>query len=407
MSDVVFLQKPALLNNVTLQLPGSKSETNRLLLLRAIYPQIEILNASESDDSIAMRRALSSTDNIIDIGHAGTAMRFLTAYFAAAEGRSVTLTGSPRMCQRPIQPLVDALRKLGANIEYAEATGFPPLRIVGQQVKGEKITVDSSMSSQFVSALILIAPLLKNGLELELTTVTSAPYIRMSLLHLEEIGIASEFSNHKIKILPAPKTIGPKTIVVESDWSAASYYYSIVALSPPGFTLSLRSFKSSSRQGDAAVASLYRNFGVETTFEKDTILLTRQTFEPTDVNFNLSDTPDLAQTVAATCLGLGVGCILTGLHTLRIKETDRIAALQSEMQKLGAAVKIGTDFLQIPANSNLRENISIKTYDDHRMAMAFAPLAVRVPIKIGNPQVVSKSYPTFWDDMKLLGFHIS
>ncbi|RZJ33700.1 MAG: 3-phosphoshikimate 1-carboxyvinyltransferase [Flavobacterium sp.] len=407
MSDVVFLQKPALLNNVTLQLPGSKSETNRLLLLRTIYPQIEILNASESDDSIAVRRALSSADNIIDIGHAGTAMRFLTAYFAAAEGRSVTLTGSPRMCQRPIQPLVDALRKLGANIEYAEATGFPPLRIVGQQLKDEKITVDSSMSSQFVSALILIAPLLKNGLELELTTVTSAPYIRMSLLHLEEIGIASEFSNYKIKIVPAPKTIGPKTIVVESDWSAASYYYSIVALSPPGFTLSLRSFKSSSRQGDAAVASLYRNFGVETTFEKDTILLTRQTFEPTDVNFNLSDTPDLAQTVAATCLGLGVGCILTGLHTLRIKETDRIAALQSEMQNLGAEVKIGTDFLQIPANSNLRENITIKTYDDHRMAMAFAPLAIRVPIKIENPQVVSKSYPTFWDDMKLLGFHIS
>lgn len=403
----IFIKKSCPASGISLRLPGSKSETNRLLLLQAIYPEINIENISESDDSVAMRDALSSTDEVINIGHAGTAMRFLTAYFAATEGRIVTLTGSPRMCLRPIQPLVDALKMMGAKIEYVENAGFPPLRIYGRQLTGRKISVDSSMSSQFVSALILIAPLIKSGLELQLCGVTSAPYIKMSLRLLSAIGIESEFLSDIIKIRPAPDRISSGPIQVESDWSAASYFYSIVALSPVGFRIELNTFKKDSLQGDAVLAGLYESFGVETSFEKSKIILSKISDGAAAVDFDLSNTPDIAQTIAVTCAGLGIGCNLTGLHTLRIKETDRIAALQNELQKLGCQVAASADSITLLPGQNLHENRKIATYEDHRMAMAFAPLAVRIPIEIQNAGVVSKSYPSYWDSLRRLGFAIS
>lgn len=391
-----------------LRISGSKSETNRLLLLQALYPEIRLANISDSDDSKVMQAALSGKHSDIDIHHAGTAMRFLTAYFAIQENREITLTGSPRMKERPIGILVNALRELGGQIAYAEKEGFPPLKIQGKKLTGTTVTLPADVSSQYITALLLIAPKLENGLELILEgAITSIPYIEMTLGLLAEIGIQTAFEGNTIKISPQ-KEILPQLVTVESDWSSASYFYSIVALSDVGTQIRLSSYKPDSLQGDRALAEIYRSFGVKTIFEAGTIVLTKTTADDyLPLSFDLNHTPDIAQTVAVTAFGLGLPCRLTGLHTLKIKETDRLEALQTELSKLGATISVTKDSLTLEAAGHVKPNIEMATYNDHRMAMAFAPLALRVPITILNAEVVSKSYLNFWNDLKKTGFKIS
>jgi 3-phosphoshikimate 1-carboxyvinyltransferase len=404
----------------TISIAGSKSETNRLLLLQALYPNIELQNLSTSDDSEVMIKALatinqqpSTTNHFIDIHHAGTAMRFLTAYFAIQEGREVVLTGSARMKERPIQILVEALQQLGADITYEEAIGFPPLRIRGKKLLNSKVSLQANVSSQYISALLLIAPKLENGLHLTLEgKLTSVPYIQMTLDLLNQIGINTKLNQNTIEVFPSTDNPQPTTIAVESDWSSASYFYSIIALSKAGTQITLSSFKQNSLQGDSALVDIYKNFGVQTTFNENSIILTKIGRQPTTDNrqplsFQLNNTPDLAQTIIVTCFGLGIGCHLTGLHTLKIKETNRLAALQNELTKLGAIVTTTDDAITLEPKTVIHSNIKIETYNDHRMAMAFAPLALRVPITILDAAVVSKSYPNFWNDLKSIGFEIS
>lgn len=383
-----------------INITGSKSETNRLLILQQLYPEIKIENASNSDDSVVLQEALSTNNENINIGHAGTAMRFLTAFFASKEGCEKILTGSERMKNRPIKILVEALRKLGANIEYLGNDGFPPLKIKGNCFQKSKVCIDGSVSSQYISALLLIAPKLSKGLQVEFVgKITSVPYIKMTLQLLEKIGIEYLWNESTITILPK-KNIDKKTIVVESDWSSASYFYSAVALQPNS-ELELTSYKKNSLQGDAVLADIYTDLGVETLFKKDSIVLKNTEKKlPKNIHLNLSNAPDIAQTIAVTCLGLGIECYLTGLHTLKIKETDRLVALKNEIGKLGGNVVITKDSLLLKKSDFLNENVSIKTYNDHRMAMAFAPLATKVPIIIENAEVVSKSYPDFWADFQ-------
>ena len=384
----------------SVQITGSKSETNRLLVLQQFYPNLSIKNISNSDDSRLMQKAFASTSNEINIGHAGTAMRFLTAYFSVKENTEIVLTGSHRMKNRPIKILVDALTSLGANIEYLEKEGYPPLKITGKKLESNFVEIDGNVSSQYISALLLIAPTLKNGLQLKFKgEVTSVPYIKMTLQLLAELGIESSWKNDIISIFPKP-TINDKTIVVESDWSSASYYYSLVALSPNA-EVTLSSYKINSLQGDSILVTIYKDLGVETTFKEDTLILKNtNTAIFKSLKWDLINAPDIAQTIAVTCFGLGIECFLTGLHTLKIKETDRLVALKTEIEKLGGEVIITNETLHLKTSTKIKEHIVISTYDDHRMAMAFAPLAVKVPIQIEDANVVSKSYPTFWEDFK-------
>jgi 3-phosphoshikimate 1-carboxyvinyltransferase len=393
-------------------LTGSKSETNRLLFLQALYPNLTLENTSNSDDSEVMIKALGAQYPIpktqypkIDVRHAGTAMRFLTAYFAAQDGFEVQLTGSSRMKERPIKILVDALNELGAEISYLEKEGFPPLKIKGKKLTESKVSLPANVSSQYISALLLIAPKLENGLELTLEgDITSVSYIKMTLALLNEMGVETSFVENKIKVKPQ-SAIQNSKFTIESDWSSASYWYSIVALSEIGTQITLSSFKENSLQGDAVLAEIYRNFGVETVFNTNHMLLRKvENLKPETLNLKLNNSPDIAQTIAVTCFGLGISCHLKGLHTLKIKETDRLEALKIELTKLGAAISITNDSLSLEQSENIKPNISISTYQDHRMAMAFAPLALKVPIVIENAEVVSKSYPTFWEDFKQFGF---
>lgn len=404
----LHLKKSELKNeSLAILITGSKSETNRLLLLQALFPELHIENASNSDDSTVMLKALSSKDAIIDIHHAGTAMRFLTAYFSAQKNRVLTLTGSQRMTERPIAILVNALTALGAEIDYTNEIGFPPLCITGKAFVNHKVTLQANVSSQYISALLLIAPKLKNGLELTLTgAITSIPYIKMTLHLLEQIGVKTHFENQIIKVYPHLESIKPQTIIVESDWSSASYFYSIVALSNVGTCITLNSYKKSSLQGDSVLVELYKNFGVTSKFKDHTLTLTKTAVveKETVIAFNLVSAPDIAQTIAITALGLGLQCDLSGLHTLKIKETDRLEALKVEIEKVGGKIKVTDSSLHLSKNEKLRNDISIATYNDHRMAMAFAPLALKIPLRIEDASVVSKSYPTFWEDLKSIGF---
>ncbi|RDK84242.1 3-phosphoshikimate 1-carboxyvinyltransferase [Marinirhabdus gelatinilytica] len=406
----ITLSKPsALKNSTSLQITGSKSETNRLLILQALYPNLSIENSSKSDDSKVLQQALKTTNGTVDVHHAGTAMRFLTAYFAASHGADVLITGSQRMQQRPIGILVDALRQLGAKISYVKEVGYPPLHIHGTELKNNKVTLKADVSSQFISALLLIAPSLPSGLELSLTgTITSRPYIEMTLSLLEQLGIPYHFAENKIVVRPISE-IQEKTITVESDWSSASYFYSIVALSEH-LKIRLRSYRTESLQGDSALVDLYKTVGVETTFhaEKNSIVLQKiNTTLPETYTANLANTPDIAQTIAVTCFGLGIGCELKGLHTLKIKETDRLLALKIELEKLGGNVTITEESLLLAPSIKINKHIAIDTYNDHRMAMAFAPLAVRGPLQINHAEVVSKSFPTFWEAMEKVGLTVS
>lgn len=387
---------------------GSKSETNRLLLLQALYPELILKNTSNSDDSQVMTRALKSEETVVDIHHAGTAMRFLTSYFAVQQGREVVLTGSTRMQERPISILVDALRQLGADITYEKTEGYPPIRIKGTKIEKRQVSLKADVSSQYISALLLVAPGLENGLELTLEgALTSIPYIKMTLALLAEIGIATTFEGNTITVAHQAKTITAQEVTVESDWSSASYFYSIAAMAKPGTTIALTSYKENSFQGDSDLVALYRHFGVESVFENNTLMLKKTAVKIEDaLSFNLQNTPDIAQTIAVTCFGLGISCHLSGLHTLKIKETDRLLALQNELTKLGAVITVTNDSLTLEAATVINPDVRIATYQDHRMAMAFAPLALRVPLVIEEAGVVSKSYPDFWEDLKKIGFKI-
>lgn len=405
----IQLQQSKLISNRTVTITGSKSESNRLLILKALYPHISIENLSNSDDTKVLNKALSHENQIVDIHHAGTAMRFLTSYFASKNGVEVILTGSQRMKERPIGLLVDALSLLGAKINYIENDGFPPLKIQGGELLKNEVSLKANISSQFISSLMLIAPSLKNGLTIHLYgEITSRPYINMTLKLLQDIEVEASFDDQVITIKhksQTPNSTGQK-VIVESDWSSASYYYSLIALSDLGSSIRLQFYKENSLQGDAFLSSLYKSFGVETKFSNHEIILTKASTHKDHVSFNLNNCPDIAQTIAVTALALGVDCDLFGLHTLKIKETDRLVALQNEIEKLGGTIQVTDNSLHQKAVKKLKANVSIATYNDHRMAMAFAPLSLKIPIKIEEAGVVSKSYPDFWKHLKHIGIQI-
>ena len=420
-----------------ISLPASKSLSNRALILKALCDgQCQLHNVSDCDDTRVMLQAfeqpISSADGpvTIDIGAAGTSMRFLTAYYATRPGSDILLTGSQRMKQRPISILVDALRGLGADIEYAEADGFPPLHIRGKQLDGGEMSIDGSTSSQYISALLMVAPTLKNGLRLTLTgAVTSRPYIEMTLAMMRQFGVESSFTANVIDVRPQSYTA--HEYAVESDWSAASYWYEILALGrqTSATTQPLREFlllglHSDSLQGDCAIARYFDELGIQTEFTADGARLSANGKPlPQSVKWNLANQPDLAQTLVVTCCGLGVAFTIDGLHTLRIKETDRLAALQNELHKCGYVVEVkGDDTMTWNGQTcPLNEPVMIRTYKDHRMAMSFAPLAITMFNRFGHdmeaaadqdalyihhPEVVSKSYPTFWNDLRSVGIDI-
>ncbi|WP_298237425.1 3-phosphoshikimate 1-carboxyvinyltransferase [uncultured Algibacter sp.] len=402
------LHKSVINKQSTIKITGSKSESNRLLLLKALYPEIALENVSNSDDSCLMTKALDSKEQVVDIHHAGTAMRFLTSYFSVQEGRETILTGSHRMKERPIKILVAALRELGADISYVENEGYPPIKIKGKKITKNKVSLKANVSSQYISSLLLIASKLENGLELTLEgVITSIPYIKMTLSLLDELGVESSFKNNVITVKPSTKNLTTKTLVVESDWSSASYFFSIVALSDVGTEITLSSYKENSLQGDSVLVEIYKHFGVETSSYNNTITIKKVKQNNTPKTFNLVNAPDIAQTIAVTCFALGISCDLTGLHTLKIKETDRLVALKTEIEKLGGEVRITNESLHLSANKTIKSGVSIETYHDHRMAMAFAPLALKTELVIKESMVVSKSYPTFWEDLTQLGFKIT
>jgi 3-phosphoshikimate 1-carboxyvinyltransferase len=410
----LLLKSSSIKHPAPIKITGSKSETNRLLLLQALYPNLVLDNTSNSDDSEVMLKALqnfqlpTSNFQLVDVHHAGTAMRFLTAYFSIQEGKEVVLTGSSRMKERPIKILVEALNQLGADISYEENEGFPPIKIKGKKLTQSKVSLPANVSSQYISALLLIAPKLENGLELTLEgEITSVPYIKMTLALLNEIGVKTSFVGNKITVCHA-ELVSASQLTVESDWSSASYWYSIVALSEIDFQVTLFSYKKNSLQGDSALANIYQDFGVETVFNEDNSITITKTknHQLSIVNYQLNNCPDIAQTIAVTCFGLGIGCHLTGLHTLKIKETDRLEALKTELTKLGATISVTNESLTLEASNHINENIAIDTYQDHRMAMAFAPLALKISLTINQAEVVSKSYPDFWKDIENVGVKI-
>ena len=393
--------------NGKVKITGSKSETNRLLLLKAFFKNFKIENKSNSDDSLVMESALNSTSDLIDIQHAGTAMRFLTAYFSQLEGREVVLTGSSRMQQRPIKILVEALKSLGANIEYEKEKGYPPLRIKGKKLYGGSISLPADISSQYISSLIMLGSVLDEGIEINLVgKVTSLPYVNMTLDLLTNLGVESIFKGQRI-IVKNSNQIKNSVQIVESDWSSASYFFSIAALADQAH-IYLKSYKKNSLQGDSVLRSIYKDLGVNSRFEGNNLILTKEkVLLNKRIKWDLSNSPDIAQTIAVSCYGLGIGCDLEGLHTLKIKETDRLTALYNELSLLGAKISVTDKSLHLAAGQNFKKGITISTYDDHRMAMAFAPLAIKISLSIKKAEVVSKSYPDFWKDLNNLNFKIA
>ncbi|MDG2499021.1 MAG: 3-phosphoshikimate 1-carboxyvinyltransferase [Flavobacteriaceae bacterium] len=404
----LFLQNSTINPSADITITGSKSESNRLLLLKALFENLEIQNVSNSDDSQYMLKALDSDNPIVDIHHAGTAMRFLTAYFATLDGKTTLLTGSQRMQERPIKILVDTLRALGADIAYDKEDGYPPLRITGKTLLKDEVQMKANVSSQYISALLLMATKLKNGLTLHLEgKITSVPYIQMTLSLLDQLGVETSFEGQVIKVKPYLEMVS-KTFTVESDWSSASYFYSIVALSPVGTQINLCTYKKDSLQGDAVLQEIYTHLGVQTTFEGSKINLKKiNTNFPESLDLDLANAPDIAQTIVVTCLGLQIKCHLKGLHTLKIKETDRLEALKNEIYKFGTSIDITDDSLHLSNPKPLKSGAVVETYNDHRMAMAFAPLALRTGFSIKEAEVVSKSFPDFWDNLAELGFNTS
>lgn len=398
----MHLKKAQLIDNQQIQITGSKSISNRLLILSKLFGNIDILNLSNSQDTTLLKKALESDSEIIDIHHAGTAMRFLTSYYSIFEDRKTILTGSDRMKNRPIKPLVDALRSLGADITYLEKEGFPPLQIIGKKLERNNVKISADVSSQFLTSLILIGGKLENGLTLELEgEITSRPYLEMTLKILNEIGIKSHFTENKIEILPHSDNFRIEHYEVESDWSSASYFYSLATIGRKSITL--KSYHTLSLQGDSVIKELYwKYFGINTVSdyaENSISLLPEPAFEfPEFITVNMNDCPDIAQTLCVTATALKIPFEITGLHTLKVKETDRLVALQNELVKIGAKTNITEDKIESSEFVKPEENISISTYNDHRMAMAFAPFALIKALNIENEDVVEKSYPEFWED---------
>lgn len=392
----------------TIQLPASKSISNRALIIHALSKGNDVLsNLSDCDDTRVMVKALTEGGEVIDILAAGTAMRFLTAYLSSTPGTHI-ITGTERMQQRPIQILVNALRELGANIEYTRNEGFPPLRIEGAPLAGNEITLKGNVSSQYISALLMIGPILKNGLQLRLTgEVVSRPYINLTLQLMKDFGASARWtSDQSISVEPQPYRCVPFT--VESDWSAASYWYQMAVLSSEA-DIELTGLFRHSYQGDSRGAEVFVRLGIETEYTEEGIRLRKNGSCVKRLDEDFVDIPDLAQTFVVTCALLDVPFRFTGLQSLKIKETDRIEALKAEMKKLGYVLHNEDDSILYWNGERIEPQACpvIKTYEDHRMAMAFAPAAIHYPtIQIDEPQVVSKSYPGYWDDLRKAGFVI-
>lgn len=391
-----------------INISGSKSESNRLLTLRAYTSFFNINNLSDSDDTNTMISSLKSDNKEINIGHAGTAMRFLTSYYSSILNSSKILTGSARMKERPILILVEALNNLGADIEYIDKKGYPPIKLNGKLISKNIVTLPANVSSQYVSSLMMLGVSINEGLKIKLSTeITSLPYIHMTKKIIERIGGNVDVKPDEIIIKQLVSDKIPDQIV-ESDWSSASYFFSLVALSDNS-DLTLSSFFNKSIQGDSRIVEIYKQFGVETNFHNNKIHLKKNNIDlPDSISINLRDNPDLAQTIIVTCLGLGVDCKLEGLQTLKVKETDRLLALKREIEKFEVdTIAVSDQSITLKNNSKLKSGVSINTYDDHRMAMSFAPLSIINPIFINNPEVVSKSYLNFWNDLESIGFKIS
>lgn len=397
--------------NGEINLPSSKSISNRVLIINALsYSPYNIGNLSDSDDTRVMLEVLNSDQNHFDIGHAGTAMRFLTAFLSRVVGEWY-LTGSERMKERPVGILVDALRKLGASIEYIGKEGYPPLRIAGKVLKGGSIELDGSVSSQYISALLMIAPVIQNGLTIKLLNeVTSRPYIELTLKLMERFGIHYIWKDDEIRI--EEQSYLPIQFAVEADWSGASYWYAMAALAKKCDFL-LKGLQLKSLQGDASQAVWFEEyFGVRSVQESEGVRLTKIIYKKTDeLTIDFIENPDLAQTFVVLCVCKGLPFHFTGLHTLKIKETDRISALQNEIAKLGACLTEPVPgelaWGGLIDNSLIRNPPLINTYHDHRMALAFAPAAMTLPeIVIDDPMVITKSYPAFYEDLKKTGFNI-
>lgn len=401
------IKSPASLK-ASVQLPASKSICNRALILNALsYSPYDIQNLSDCDDTEVMVKALNSNDRDFDIKAAGTAMRFLTAFLSKVVGEW-TITGTERMQNRPIRILVDALNSLGAKVEYIDKEGYPPLRIFGSALKGGEISLAGNVSSQYISALLMIAPLMENGLTLNLEgTVISKPYIHLTLQLMKQFGVEAEWKEQTIRV--APQEYTPIPFTVESDWSAASYWYQMMALSRDAEIELLGLFRNS-LQGDAAGAKLFAQLGVGTTFTDRGVLLKHNGNVTKKLNYNFVNEPDLAQTFVVTSVLLNIPFRFTGLQSLKIKETDRIEALKTELRKLGYLLTDSNDSI-LEWNGERCEPEAhpiIATYEDHRMAMAFAPVALARPegIEIADPEVVTKSYPAFWTDLAEVGFSV-
>ena len=401
------LEKSTLKDNETIEISGSKSISNRLLILSALFENLIIENLSNSQDTQLLQKALESDSDVIDIHHAGTAMRFLTSYLSIQDGRTTILTGSDRMKQRPIQYLVDALRDLGADISYVEKEGFPPLKIVGKKIVKSKVVIPANISSQFISSLMLIGAKLENGLQINLVgKITSRPYLEMTLRLLKRIGISTQWDDQTIRIFPNIQTDKSSQItkcVAESDWSSASYFYSLAAIGRK--SINLKSFRPHSLQGDSAIKEIYWNFfGVNTISqgsESKISLMPESTFVfPEIISLDMNDCPDIAQTLCVTATSLQIPFNITGLSTLKVKETDRLVALKNELFKIGCIAEITDETIYSTKFFEPNENTSIETYDDHRMAMSFAPFCLIKALTIENKNVVEKSYPQFWDDFQ-------
>ena len=397
-----YLHLPLHEVDVNINLPASKSISNRALIINALaYSNYPIQNLAICDDTDVLVKALNSNDNIFDIGAAGTSMRFLTAFLSKTVGEWV-ITGSERMKNRPISVLVDALNSLGARIEYVEKQGFPPLRIFGSALMGGEISLNGGVSSQYISALMMIGPYMQNGLKINLLgNIVSVPYILMTIQLMKEYGVEVEFDGQLIKI--QPQEYKPILYKVESDWSAASYWYEIISFVRNGKIFLSGLFQQSS-QGDSKVAKIFQQLGVETLYQENGVLLTPKGTSVSGFEYDFVDQPDLAQTIAVTCCIKGIPFHFKGVQSLKIKETNRIDALINELEKLGYVLHepIEGELAWNGEKCKALNEINIHTYEDHRMAMSFAPIAILQPLNIVHPEVVSKSYPDFWKDIDKL-----
>lgn len=394
-----------------IQLVSSKSESNRALIIQAICDEvITIKNLSTSDDTNTLKLLLNRYKNskVLDAHHAGTTYRFLTAFLSCQVGEW-TLTGSDRMKERPIKILVETLRNNGANINYLEKDGYPPLLIKGSNLDLSNIQIDGSISSQYISALLLLGPSMSKATKFSFTDkVISKPYINMTLAIMNYFGAKTKWENGSILIEKNPyKT---NSLSIESDWSAASYWYQIVSLNNDS-SVEIEGLKKQSFQGDSEVANIFNQLGVETIYKENSISISNSNSAPLNkIELNLNNTPDLAQTIICTCAGLGIEATISGLETLVIKETNRLKALKNELLKFSVDLKIIENHtLYLKSGQTITNpTTSIETYNDHRMAMALAPLSLVVgSFRINNPEVVSKSYPNYWKDLELVGFKIS